>query len=733
MCLPVLPFSNSKRKLRFMSCNTRRVSALLFPFLLLSPILRAQTAAQRALANEPESRQINDTADNLRDQQGLPNNDVRKPSLAGMALNSFTGIRTQQALLDRLEARIDEEARACHFCASKQDELSELIRERVAFQQMVADISRETGSGAGQFLMDTTSAPTRWQDRKIAIQETSSALREHCNQLKDKPDEVCKDPDGVINLTGKHEKAWAQCFNRHNWVENSSDRIAYEACMNSDDPLTKLCIQDNKGSAHEQNCPHFTVNYADVYQLKFYRDRWDTDPHSLPAAAVIIPGQATHVKLLEPIVVPPACTGAPADKPQSNCLPPDGPGSGFSSTVRGRLENSLEGEYASNLNPTTAGVAAFKPSILDGLSGHVILVPAGTEVPVGVKLSWSPGAKAQAGYLALQIVTSDLNNPPDVKHNQLISQDISRYLPWPAGGTVLFPANSSISFATQCGCPYSMSVSEYRKRAANASAAAKPTFPTRVILVGSRIQTVLLDPLDAAGIQAGKNFHAQLNVDMELPRGSTRDDFIKLPRGTDVYLKVFDRNVGTQFAGHNYWVSVDYAIVNGQKVHLNTPPWPLGFSPQFPGPGRSGRPPANQVIWPVGTKTWWDIAEQAEASTDGLQPGQVEAVGSSSESTQESTQVTDGTAAHPAAAPASTQSAAAPGQAATAAAAPEPATVPRSTAPQPQASREQQLADRKKLAQEYMACQQQALRDHPERGAALARAYSACVQGLHAK
>ncbi len=84
-----------------------------------------------------------------------------------------------------------------------------------------------------------------------------------------------------------------------------------------------------------------------------------------------------------------------------------------------------------------------------------------------------------------------------------------------------------------------MSVAEFRKLAAAHASAPPPTAAlTRTILAGSRIQTVLLEPVTVSGIQAGKRFHAQLNVDMTLPAGmNRRSDAIELKQGADVYLK----------------------------------------------------------------------------------------------------------------------------------------------------------------------------------------------------
>lgn len=547
--------------------------------------LFAQTAAQRALDAEPEMKQIE-----------APNDDGRKQSLAGMAVTSTATLRQMGALLDHVEDRLNDETRACGFCAAKQDELSELIRQRTAFQSMSASI---LGGDRAAFMMrlaGMTPDASRWTDIRLALGEASSALRAHCARFHG-PEEAYCNADGATRLAGEHENAWAKCFNTHNWVEQSSERRAYEACMSATDAFTKLCERDRRASP-PLSCPYFTVNYSDVNQLHFYHDRWITDPTRLPATAVLVSNQPAHVTLLEPVIAP--------------AMP--GSGFGFSVTVRGRLDNALEGEYSPGLNPTTRNSSAINPAASAGLGGRVELIPAGTEIPVTVRLSAAGGQRANGGVFGLQI---DTDRVGEDHRSQLFSQIITRRIAWPAVGAVLLAANSSVSFATQCGCPYSMSVAEFRKRAAahTASPSAAAATLSRVILVGSRMQTVLMEAITVEGIQSGKHFHAQLNVDMTVPYGSSRrTDALILPRGTDVYLKITGPR-GAQFeykGGNAAGLVIDYVVFNGRQVPVTTAAWPLQFG--IPAPNARRSVPAVDVQ-AVGHTTWFDIIEQAEVST----------------------------------------------------------------------------------------------------------------------
>lgn len=69
-------------------------------------------------------------------------------------------------------------------------------------------------------------------------------------------------------------------------------------------------------------------------------------------------------------------------------------------------------------------------------------------------------------------------------------------------------------------------------------------------------------------------------------------------------------------------LAVDYVVFNGQQIALNTPPWPVQFAVPAPNARRSAAP-AVDVIVPTGHTTWWDIAQEAEVSTAGMNPEQV--------------------------------------------------------------------------------------------------------------
>src|SRR5262249_16273770 len=126
-----------------------------------------------------------------------------------MAGLSLIDLRTAQALLDRLEDRLNDEARACAFCAGKQDEVSELIRERVATQEMPASILGPNSQSV-QRVAGVLPETSRWTDIRTGLADGSKAIRAYCPIVN--ANDACKGDNRDMRLAGGHENAWAKCF-----------------------------------------------------------------------------------------------------------------------------------------------------------------------------------------------------------------------------------------------------------------------------------------------------------------------------------------------------------------------------------------------------------------------------------------------------------------------------------------------------------------------------------------
>jgi len=533
----------------------------------------SQDAAERAILSEIEYQQA------LQILRAAPTN--------GGALQDMRALQQARMLMDQLEYKLNSRAVARNFRASEQDELSEYIRERMELQ---------TGMSAPLVMggMDTTLlkkilgvAPlnsTRWDDIKVASKEAGGFLSGCGTRTRGWNLAGCKMDD--VHLAAAHENAWAKCFQEHDWVKDSSRRTAFEACMKESDPMFQACGYSNLSGAY--SCPDFFVHYYDVENLRNYRDRWEgelrrvrelndriakanADPNHLEVAGEVAAGEPLHVTLLEPVVVP-ASTEA-------------------ETTIPVQLEN-----------PIVALIGR-----VGGTGNFGIWQPARTKMEMHAKLTTAPGNNG--GLLQLSIVGA--GEPLNYQLNGL-----------PSAGTVIFPAEASLSFATkQSQSTQTMSTAEFQERIAarksyeeSYRAAGIPPYVTRPILAGSEIQAILQEPVDVKGVLARKDFHAKLMINMMLPRftNGNRNDAIVLPRGTDLYLKVTDQQ--SNISNYHYaLLSVDYVVWNGQKVPVRSSEQRTDFQVA----PRSVRAPnaGDRVLWPSGANQLFRIVNQVEVPT----------------------------------------------------------------------------------------------------------------------
>jgi hypothetical protein len=283
--------------------------------LILGPAAYAQTAAQKALAKEPEFVQMMGLAQDNTDRQNLPDND--KPGAAVSAVLSIQTLRANRGLLRGLEYRLQGETFDCHFCAAKQGELSELIRQEVAMDAMSSDALSGTGLGGsvGAMLGLTGSTPDYWHSLDEAREEIFAMSRGHCDLAFQQAPGDIHSTEGMrsvselndsiaawrradsayhrrmrctfaakktVDIDGKaHEKAWSSCFNRHDWVKSADQRVPYENCMLQEDKFTKLCAADPKYPKDPGKwCTTHTtlVTAGDVDWLRVPRNRWPATP-----------------------------------------------------------------------------------------------------------------------------------------------------------------------------------------------------------------------------------------------------------------------------------------------------------------------------------------------------------------------------------------------------------------------------------------------------------------------
>ncbi|HEX5048307.1 MAG TPA: hypothetical protein VFX89_14405, partial [Gammaproteobacteria bacterium] len=610
----------------------RRAIAAVFALLAPAAVF-AQSAAQRALDNEPEARQIQGISQSMQQPAVDPLDPSRRQGPVAAAVDQTADIRRMTALLDQLERRLSNEARACGFCDDKQAELSELIRQRMDLISTSRDAIGHDRAGFAMKVMGLTpNEATRWSDIQIAFHESAEMVRAHCAKsgAAAAQDKYCSDNNGGLHMAADHERAWSQCFNKNQWVEDASRRRAYEACMSAADPLTQMCVKDNPGKPLA--CTYSDVSYMDVNELHFWNDRWNVDPTKLTADATLVTGQAAHVTLLQPLVAPPGTA----------------PGAAFTVTVRGRLGNALAGDadpIRSN-NPTLQNALRLDQQLTVGVKGRFEAIPAGTEVPVEATVAPRAG-QPSAATLTLTIggganegrrpTNAARGRPAEaapaapapapgavVSLTAIRMQPVERQVSWPQAGAVILPANTELAFVTACGCALPLTLAELKQQlaahpvSAAAPAAERAAFNTLVIPAGSRILPALTEPVTVSGIQAGKRFHAALDSDVALSQETrNRSDVLDLKKGTDVFYKVTDQSGANPSAPgrHNVELRVDYVVLNGAQVPVKVDTG-LAFTYDVAAAGARQTQP-NEII-PIGMRRAWTIVEDVSVTAGGL-------------------------------------------------------------------------------------------------------------------
>jgi hypothetical protein len=586
----------------------------------------AQTAAQRALDNEPEARQIQAISQDVRQPAVDPLDPQRRQGPLSRAVDEAAAIRKMTALLDQLERRLSNEARTCGFCSDKQEELSELIRQRM---DLISTSRNAIGHDRAGFAMKvmglTPSEDTRWTNVQIAFHESAEMVRAHCAKNPSAEDKYCGG-DGMLRMTADHERAWSTCFNQNQWVETASKRRAYETCINSTDPLTQMCVKDNPGKPLA--CTYSDVSYIDVNPLHFWTDRFNVDPTKLTADATLVTGQAAHVTLREALVAPPGTA----------------PGAAFTATVRGRLGNALAGDAdpAKSRNPTLVNALTLDQQLTVGVKGRFEAIPAGTEVTVEARVAPKAGQPSAAALTLTIGGTNDGGRPTNTARGAretaaaapppgavvplaaIRMQPVERQVSWPQAGAVILPANTELAFVTACGCQLPLTLAEVKQQlaahpvSATAPAAERASFNTLIIPAGSRILPALTEPVTVAGIQAGKHFHAVLDSDVALSQETrNRSDVLDLKKGTDVFYKVTDKAGGNLSAPgqHNVELRVDYVVLNGQQVPVKVD---TGLAFTYAVAAAGGRQTQPNEIIPVGMRRAWTIVEDVTVTASGL-------------------------------------------------------------------------------------------------------------------
>jgi hypothetical protein len=360
--------------------------------------------------------------------------------------------------------------------------------------------------------------------------------------------------------------------------------------------------------------------------------------------------QLMHVRFTSPVTTP--------------AQPPGG-----DIEVRARLENPV--------------LATVK-----GSTQKTVVIPAGVDVNIQISLKPCCNAQPINSRMYLQIMSANVD--PAVGRQRFPSGQVSHdFIGWPKPDEVIIPQNTTMSFPLLSDVPPDPSTTV-------------DSVGSRPILPGSAFRVALVDePIDVNNAGANKLFRGQLTEDMEFFNGrpSLPVDAIKLPKGTEVYVRSYEPDPEAQLGHAANW-TVDYVVMNGKRIPVRTVVIRIPFQPGAQAISQDGKRKIPVVLWPVGQPRRYVLFEQQEVADNGSTLWTYP----ENPKKPEEYRLTPGS---------------------------PPAVVPQGTPPSPPLPNRPNTTsadEARKRTEALRACQQRAITEHPGGGVELAQALAACSQ-----
>ena len=344
----------------------------------------------------------------------------------------------------------------------------------------------------------------------------------------------------------------------------------------------------------------------------------------------------------------------------------------------------------------TQDVRAHLESPVLGLVGgseKVVILP--SDIDVNLDVTIGP-ADPQRKNARLQMRVMSANVDPAEGRRRFYSAEVFHDLVgWPKPGDELIPAGTTLSIP-HFGLSGPRSVVQVTAATDPNMDRDQDSYPSRPILASVRLPVALADqPIDVANAGSNKLFRAQLTADMEYTSGVNLlpVGVIKLTKGTEVYVRSYEQDPSAPL-GHIASWSVDFVVVNGKRIPVKGLEMRTPFTPGSVAIAPDGRGRIPVVLWPMGQTRYFFIQEQQEVSTNGTglwtYPTTTEVAAVSTQSTS------------------------------------SPSPAPPTATPAAPTNAQQRMEENRRRAQERVACQQQAIKDHQGDPAALSQALAAC-------
>jgi hypothetical protein len=251
-----------------------------------------------------------------------------------------------------------------------------------------------------------------------------------------------------------------------------------------------------------------------------------------------------------------------------------------------------------------------------GSTKKVVILPSDIDVNLDINLTDADATKTSA-RMQLRIASANVD-PAEGRRRFFGGAEVSHeFVGFPKPGDVLIPAGTTLSI------PYAGATNMVGQAALAATDPnanrAEDSYPSHPILGNVSMRIALVDtPIDVNNAGANKLFHAQVTEEMQwgVTGGSLPPGAINPKKGADVYVRSYEPDPSAPLGHFAVW-SVDFVVVDAKKIPVNG----LGLREAFaPGsmaisPDGKGRIP--MILWPLNQPRVFTIVEQQEVSANG--------------------------------------------------------------------------------------------------------------------
>jgi hypothetical protein len=250
-----------------------------------------------------------------------------------------------------------------------------------------------------------------------------------------------------------------------------------------------------------------------------------------------------------------------------------------------------------------------------GSTKKAVILPSDIDVNLDVKLTDADSTHMNA---KLQLRIASANVDPAEGRRRFGSAEMSHgFVGWPKPGDVLLPAGATLSI------PYAGGTQQISQAALAATDPnenrTEDSYPSHPILGNVSMRIALVDtPIDVNNAASNKLFHAQVTEDMVWgdTGGMVPPGAINLKKGADVYVRSYEPDPSAPLGHFAVW-SVDVIVVNGRKIPVKGLGLRQAFTPGSMAISPDGKGRIPMILWPLNQPRVFHITEQQEVLANG--------------------------------------------------------------------------------------------------------------------